>query len=478
MNINFDNASKPLFDRQLPVFNIYYPLQWDSDKGDIFGNAVEQFKIVDFSNIQSHALYFHFPFCETICNFCPFTRGKFSDPQIIDDYLTALIREIELKSIEIPFKKFLVKAIFVGGGTPSLLTSKQMHKFGNALNKFFDLSKLEEFSFECEVKSVTEEKVQALRDIGVTNARFGLQSFNPYWRDIFDLTATLEQIHKACDLFNKYIPQTSFDILYAMNGHSNEEFLEDLEKASNMGNNLIDVYPIDNVVTQIKLHKKLKSLGHQPLSADKRFEMNQNLRDFMHKKGFLPHNGHGYIRVSKEELERNPVITNSYSFKYHDHVYGHTNTSVIGFGVNAISILPQKILTNTNNRKEYINNIIKQDEIPKVLISNHTKAIEASRSIVTRLPYHGILEKNLVAWQHVPQNCLDALDDFKRAGLIIERKDAYHLTRKGWDWYINMIYYAMPESQKQVLDGFIIHNLGQSQREMTSEQITYTNLIS
>ena len=67
------------------------------------------------------------------------------------------------------------------------------------------------------------------------------------------------------------LPYSSFDILYGMNGQTTDAFLADLEKAAAMGNALVDVYPIDNVVTQIKLHRKLEAAGFTSKTADERF---------------------------------------------------------------------------------------------------------------------------------------------------------------------------------------------------------------
>lgn len=246
------------------------------------------------------------------------------------------------------------------------------------------------------------------------------------------------------------------------------------DMAAAMGNALVDVYPIDNVVTQIKLHKKLEAAGFTSKTADERFDMNRLLRAVMRKHGFLPHNGHGYVRVDADELARNPVVTDTYTFDYHDHVYGHADTAVVGFGVNAISILPQTILTNTGNRRKYIDDMHKNGSV-KTQISRHDRSIDASRPFVTRLAYHGIPEKNRVWWDDVPNECIQALHEFANPGLIRDAGDTWRITLNGWEWYVNMMYYAMPESQKAVLDAFIIHCLQQPGRVFRSDQIEFVS---
>lgn len=473
MEIHINKSGKhPIFDRQYPVFNIFYPLQVDAQEGDVLINGFTEFEQTSFAETKSVALYFHFPFCETICNFCPFTRGKYHDHEIITRYLSALIREIEIKATLVDLKRIPVRAIFVGGGTPSLLTADEIRLFGHAIHKHFDLSDLCEFSFECEVKSVTEDKVIALRDIGVTNARFGLQTFDRYWRDMFDLTASIDQLYAAMALFKKYLPYTSFDILYAMNGQTVSQFESDLKLATEMGNDLIDVYPIDNVVTQIKLHNKTKKLGLAPLSADTRYEMNLHLRNFMRERGFIPHNGHGYVRTTAEDIALNEVVSRKYTFEYHNHVYGYDRYEVVGFGVNAISVLHGKVLTNPNNRNQYIRQMIEGRELD-VLVSRHGPEIDASRGVVTRLPYHGHIRKDAIEWDLLPPETLNALEAFQTAGLVIEKEDELVTTEAGWRWYVNMMYCSMPKGQKKVLNASVVHSLRQEGRELTTEQVVF-----
>src|SRR5206468_10839179 len=118
--------------------------------------------------------------------------GSTGDEQI-ETYVKALIREIRLKGKYAWAGARPVRTIFFGGGTPSTLTPGQIRRIGRALHDNFDLTMIDGFVFEFEVKSVTEEKCAAMREIGVNKVRFGLQTFNPVYRELFNITATLEQ---------------------------------------------------------------------------------------------------------------------------------------------------------------------------------------------------------------------------------------------------------------------------------------------
>ncbi len=94
-----------------------------------------------------------------------------------------------------------------------------------------------------------------MRDIGVTHLRFGLQTFN--------LTSTLKQIAETAALATRYCPYQTCDLLYGFNGQDEMDLIDDLEKAVALGTTNIDIYPIDNVMTQVILHRAIENKNHQ-----------------------------------------------------------------------------------------------------------------------------------------------------------------------------------------------------------------------
>ncbi|MGN6319776.1 MAG: coproporphyrinogen-III oxidase family protein, partial [Trinickia sp.] len=147
------------FDRQFPIYNFFFPSQGKERAA----SAAPQIWTDAARHVRSRALYFHIPFCDTICNFCPFTRGRYSSRAVIDEYFAALLAEIRLKADLIDLKQVPISAIFFGGGTPSLLDPEQIRQIGELIRETFDLSHLREFSFEVEVKSLTAERALAMR---------------------------------------------------------------------------------------------------------------------------------------------------------------------------------------------------------------------------------------------------------------------------------------------------------------------------
>jgi len=450
------------FDRQYPMYNFFFPNQ----KTKITNLDISHILHESNNNSISRALYFHIPFCETICSFCPFTRGMVRDPKIIDTYIDALINEIEIKSKIVNLKEIPVSAIFFGGGSPSILNEEQILKIGEKIHKEFNLNNLKEFSYEIEIKSLTKEKALALKHIGVTHPRFGLQTFNKKWRDIFDLTSTIDQINNAANILNELFSFVSFDILYGMSGQEENEIISDLESAINLRTSNIDIYPIDNIVTQPRLHHKLKSLNMNPTPALRKFNMNVLIDKYMRSKGFMPHNGHGYYRTESNDHD---ILTDKYRFVYHEHVYGYSNYDLLGFGVNAISNIFGYVITNTSNRGNYINNLSKN--IIPCSISKHDNSLDHTKPLILRLPYHGFIEKNKVNLNLVRKDVLKKINTLIENKLLVETKDEFKITKIGWYWYVNIIYYLMPEDDQKILNSFIVSQLKDTGRYLTQKEV-------
>ena len=120
-------------------------------------------------------IYLHIPFCKTKCIYCDFYSVTKRDDSI-EKFVSCLIKEIKLNKNKLSNFKF--DTIFFGGGTPSVLTEKQLEKILNALNNFYDLDKNIEITLECNPGEITYKKLKHFRKIGVNRLSIGFQSFN------------------------------------------------------------------------------------------------------------------------------------------------------------------------------------------------------------------------------------------------------------------------------------------------------------
>lgn len=443
------------FDRQLPVYNWLYPLKGqESDKvshNEFWGSMTP-----DPDLVRTRALYVHIPFCDTICTFCTLNRGLGStgDAQI-ETYVQALLREISLKGRHAWAGAQPVRTIFFGGGTPSTLTPDQIRRIGKALHDNFDLTKLEEWVFEIEVKSITEEKCAAMREIGATKARFGLQTFNPVYRELFNITATLDQEYAAAELLSRHFDYTVIDLIYGMHGQTIEDFAGDIEKATHMGVPAIDCYPITNIVTQVPLHRGYEERGLEPLSFMQKMAMTIYLNQYMRASGYQQHNGHGFFKLPAGVKPGPHFISRRYTNIYNTYMFSNYDDELIGIGNSAASQHGRYTICNDENRVTYVKNLLENNDINLNLTV--ADRVPYERGLVTQLPYLGRIDKKRVPWEHIQPEVIQKLNTLIAEGMIEEDTHEYRITELGWIWYVDMIYYLSPETDQRILDDFVAH---------------------
>ncbi len=445
------------FDYRLPIYNWFYPLAYDEitseTRAKLNSNSINILNYAG-ANSRFRALYFHIPFCEDICTFCPFYRVVNTDELIFEYYTQALVKEIEIKSKYVNISHYPVDAIFFGGGTPSILTPTQIRKIGKALHEHFDLSRLKEFSYECHLTTVSEDRIAAMKDIGVTHARMGVQTFNPKYRKFFNLVESTDLIYRSVGLLTANFPFTSVDLLYGMHGQTFTEFVQDLNHVVQLNTPTIDVYPINNVVTQTKLHKELHENNMEATSGFSKTLMAVILREYMWKSGYLPHNGHGFVKVDSKDLAVRPVVTDQYRFQYHEAHFGYKNHDIIGFGSGAWSITDGFIIENPKPWKSYMDDLHKNANLNMKLYEFDPLVCE-SKGVAFHLPYHGEADKEKINWQLVRPEVIERLQAAIARGLVVETPTHYRLTDLGWLWYGNLLYYLSPNSEQEKINAFI-----------------------
>lgn len=439
------------FNYDFPIFNWFYPYYADEITDPTLQKSISlnTMNIFNFllPNSNDLALYFHIPFCQDICSFCPFTREILKEDKKLDSYINALIKEIQLKSPYINKKNLKVNSIFFGGGTPSILSKEQILKIGRAITSSFDLSVLREFSFEMNAKTITEEKVIALKEIGVTHVRVGVQTFNPKYRKLFCLTATIDQIKNGIILLKKYFSNVSIDIMYGFNGETIADFLVDLKKSLELDVPNISLYPLNNKSIQDRLIKKYNELDLSPCSGLDRIGFKIIAKEFFASNMYFPHNGHDFVKVKNIPSH---FMTNEYTFEYHRSVYGSENSQLIAFGVTAISFFNGFITMNEKSIENYINNF-QLKNFCDMFILTYEKILDKNKPISLFLPYHGKVKKEQIDFNNIDKNLIEKLNILIEKKLVIETEDEYLLTESGWLSYVNILYFLSPEKDQELL---------------------------
>ena len=156
------------------------------------------------------AMYVHIPFCKSICAYCDFTKVFYSF-LYEEKYLDALENEIINDN---PNK---CNTIYIGGGTPSVLSNEGLERLLLFLSKYLDNEY--EFTIEVNPETIDDDKVKIFKKYGVNRVSIGVESFNDEILSILSRKHSFEDVKKCVNLLNKYdIDNYSFDFIYGIRG--------------------------------------------------------------------------------------------------------------------------------------------------------------------------------------------------------------------------------------------------------------------
>ncbi len=117
------------------------------------------------------AVYIHIPFCRSICSYCDFCKF-YHNEEWARLYLNSLSKEVDKY-----YEQDIIKSIYIGGGTPSCLSTPNLIKLFSIVNKFKRISG-SEITFECNINDITVELLKLLKENGVNRLSIGVESFD------------------------------------------------------------------------------------------------------------------------------------------------------------------------------------------------------------------------------------------------------------------------------------------------------------
>jgi len=202
-------------------------------------------------------LYVHVPFCATTCDFCAFYQVV-PRADAIPRYLDAIEAEAELvewndRGTGRPRR---VGTVFWGGGTPGLLRAADLERLGRAVLRRTGGTP-REWSVEMAPATVTEDRLAALKSLGVTRISLGVQSFRPELLEALGRQHTVAQIRRAYDLVRAAgFASVNVDLMFALPGQTEEQWLGDLDEAVRLAPDHLSTYCLtfeEDTVLWVKL---------------------------------------------------------------------------------------------------------------------------------------------------------------------------------------------------------------------------------
>ncbi len=318
--------------------------------------ALRERKYIQDLNGDLVSIYIGIPFCPTRCVYCSFPSNPVDNlNNKVEKYLDALLIEIiETGKILRELNK-KIETIYIGGGTPTTLTSKQLDKLIYAVLSNFDISTLKEFTVEAgRPDTITKEKLEVMKKHGVDRISINPQTMNDHTLKIIGRNHTVEDIKKAYyEARNIGFKTINMDIIVGLPNEGLNEIKDTMDKIIELNPENLTVHTL-----AVKRSSKLKenideySLTQYDL-ANKMLELTQR---YAYKIGLTPY----YMYRQKHMVGNLENI--GYSKEGHENIYNiqimEERQSIIALGAGAIS----KIVYLNENRLERVPNVKNVDE--------------------------------------------------------------------------------------------------------------------
>ncbi len=215
---------------------------WDRDDLSPARDAIESHPSVD----TPLGLYLHIPFCRKRCKFCYFRVYTDKNASEVERYVDGLAREVELYSDKPVLQGRPFRFAYFGGGTPSFLSEKQLRSLVEKLRRSVDWDDAEEVTFECEPGTLSQKKLEAIREIGVTRLSLGVENLSD---------AILEEngrAHRSAEVFRTYawakemgFPQINVDLIAGMVGETDENWRDTVERTLELSPDSLTIYQME-----------------------------------------------------------------------------------------------------------------------------------------------------------------------------------------------------------------------------------------
>lgn len=198
---------------------------------------------------QSVSLYVSIPFCPTRCSYCSFVSHAINNKKsqkLIPKYIELLLQELIIISKYTKSLNLKLKTIYIGGGTPTAISAEQLTEIFDCIKANFDLSNVLEYTVEAgRADTITEQKLQAIKNAGVTRISINPQTLND------EILLTIGRKHTATQVIEVFsiarnlgFDNINMDLIAGLPGDTFESFCNSLEKIIKLAPESITVHSL------------------------------------------------------------------------------------------------------------------------------------------------------------------------------------------------------------------------------------------
>jgi oxygen-independent coproporphyrinogen-3 oxidase len=267
-------------------------------------------------------IYLHIPFCRKRCHFCYFRVYTDKDSAAIRNYIDAALKEFAIYAAKPAIQGRKPNFIYFGGGTPSYLSVDQLRHLTDGMKALLPWDEVEEVAFEAEPGTLTDHKLKAIRDMGVTRLSLGVENFDDHILEINGRAHHSKEIARAYAYARELkFPQINIDLIAGMVEETDANWRECIRKTIEMSPDSVTIYEME-IPYNTTIYKQMKAEG----------KLVAPVADWETKRGWVNYAFNelekvGYTITSAYTAVRNPQQTR---FVYRDRLWAGADLLSLG----------------------------------------------------------------------------------------------------------------------------------------------------
>src|SRR6266446_7070678 len=319
-------------------------------------------------------IYLHIPFCRKRCHFCYFRVYTDKDSAAIRGYIGAAIRELSTYATKPVIGGRKPNFVYFGGGTPSYLSVEQLKHLTGAMKALLPWGEVEEVTFEAEPGTLTDHKLKAIRELGVTRLSLGVENFDDHILEINGRAHHSKEIARAYSYAREIgFPQINIDLIAGMVEETEPNWKECVRKTIEMSPDSVTIYEME-IPYNTTIYQQMKAEG-KLVAPVADWETKRHWVDY----AFRELESAGYKVASAYTAVKDPARTR---FLYRDRLWA--GADLLGLGVASFGHVGGTHYQNQHDFEPYVARLDK-GELPIYRALTPTEDERLIRELILQL---------------------------------------------------------------------------------------------
>ncbi len=402
----------------------------DAFTEDSYKLALEQRRAIAAN--QPLSIYVHIPFCESLCFFCACNKIVTKHHERSVEYLRYLNREIDLHIAHLGAGQ-TISQLHLGGGSPTFFSDEELSELMAMLKRNFIFAAGGEYSIEVDPRTVNEQRLKHLADLGFNRLSFGVQDFDPEVQKAVHRIQPAEQVFSLVEAARRYqFKSVNVDLIYGLPMQTPESFKHTLAQVVALKPNRIALYGYAHLPERFKPQRRISEY-ELPAATDKITMLASALSTFLAA-------GYVYVGMDHFALPDDDLAIAKRQGRLHRNFQGYStqpDCDLISLGVSAIGHVGATYSQNAKTIEEYYDHLnhgrfpverglaLSRDDIVR-------RAVIMAIMCQGALQYEAIELAYMLDFKSYFADELEALKALEKTDMVVLENDGLQVTDTGW----------------------------------------------